>query len=105
MSAADRPVKLLISYNPDPSQQEEYYQYVLGEFVPAMQHLGLPMSEVWHTAYGPYPLRLAAFVARDRATLEHVLTTPAFQDLESRFLQYVTDYQRRVVPLINRFQF
>jgi len=105
MSENGGPVKLLISYDPDPEQQEDYYQYVLGEFVPALQQLGLPMSEVWHTAYGAYPLRLAAFVAPDRASLQKILNAPAFQDLERRLLRYVMNYERRVVPLKNRFQF
>lgn len=99
------PVKLLLTYDPDPTQQDEYYQFVLGEFVPGLQELGLPMSEVWHTAYGEYPLRLIAFVAEDHATMQGILDTPAFRDFERRLRQYVTNYERRVVALKDRFQF
>lgn len=105
MKTDDGPVKLLLSYDPDLGQQEEYFQYVLGEFVPGLQRLGLPMSEVWHTAYGPYPLRLVAFVAQDHTVLQRILDTPVFQELEDRLMQYVTNYERRVVPFKRRFQF
>ncbi len=105
MKTNGEPVKLLITYDPDPGQQEDYFQYVLGEFVPAMQRLGLPMSEVWHTAYGNYPLRLAAFIAPDLRAMREILDTPAFLDLERRLQQYVSNYERRVVALKNRFQF
>jgi len=105
MKTNGEPVKLLITYDPDPGQQEDYFQYVLGEFVPSMQRLGLPMSEVWHTAYGDYPLRLAAFVAPDWTAMQEILDTPTFQDLERRLQQYVSNYERRVVLLKNRFQF
>jgi len=105
MKTNGEPVKLLITYDPDPGQQEDYFQYVLGEFVPSMQRLGLPMSEVWHTAYGDYPLRLAAFVAPDWTAMQEILDTPMFQDLERRLQQYVSNYERRVVLLKNRFQF
>jgi len=105
MKTNGEPVKLLITYDPDPGQQEDYFQYVLGEFVPSMQRLGLPMSEVWHTAYGDYPLRLAAFVAPDWTAMQEILDTATFQDLERRLQQYVSNYERRVVLLKNRFQF
>ena len=50
----DRRVKLLLTYDPLPENREAYFNYVLGEFVPALEHLGLTMSEAWHTAYGSY---------------------------------------------------
>ena len=43
-------VKLLLAYDPIPDKREAYFNYVLGEFVPALEHLGLTMSEAWHTA-------------------------------------------------------
>ena len=61
-------VKLLISYDPLPEQREAYLQYVRGEFVPALEQLGLIMCDAWYTAYGSHPLRLAGFLATDRAT-------------------------------------
>jgi hypothetical protein len=99
------PVKLLLTYDPIPEKREDYFNYVLGEFVPALEHLGLTMSEAWHTAYGEYPLRLTGFVAADQATLEGILTSQAFQDLEGRLQDYVVNYTRRIVPVKRRFQF
>src|SRR3989337_2429568 len=60
-------VKLLLTYDPLPKHREEYFRYVLGEFVPALENLGLTLCEAWHTAYGEYPLRLTGFIAEDRA--------------------------------------
>jgi len=100
-----QPVKLLLTYDPIAERREDYFRYVLGEFVPALEHLGLKMSEAWHTAYGEYPLRLTGFVAPDQDTLEGILKSEAFADLESRLQEYVANYRRRVVPLRRRFQF
>lgn len=98
-------VKLLLTYDPVPERREAYFRYVLGEFVPAMEHLGLSMCEVWHTAYGEYPLRLTAFVANDEFTMEEIVASEAFQALESRLQDYVENYKRRIVPVRERFQF
>jgi hypothetical protein len=97
--------KLLLTFDPIPGQQEAYLNYVLGEFVPTLEHLGLKMSEAWHTAYGEYPLRLTAFVAQDAATLEQIVASQDFLELERRLQEYVVNYQRRIVPLQRRFQF
>lgn len=101
----DRPVKLLLTFDPLPEQREEYFNYMLGEFVPALESLGLTMAEAWHTAFGDYPLRLTGFVAPDAATMESVLGSDAFVQLEARLQDFVENYRRRVVPAGKRFRF
>jgi hypothetical protein len=98
-------VKLLITYDPIPERWEAYFRYMLGEFVPALEHLGLTMCEAWHTAYGEYPLRLSAFTAPDEISMEQVLASEAFRELEDRLKEFVTNYQRKIVPVRERFQF
>ncbi len=96
---------MILTYDPIPEFREDYFRYVLGEFVPALEHLGLSMCEIWHTAYGSYPLRLAGFLAPDRDTMEKVVASEEFLDLESRLQNYVINYSRRLVPQSQTFQF
>ncbi len=98
-------MKLLISYDPIPEQQEAYFQYVLGEFVPTLKTLGLTLCEAWHTAYGEYPLRLNGFVAPDVDTMEKVLASEDFKELETRLQDYVINYEKRLVRKSRSFQF
>lgn len=98
-------VKLLISYDPLPELREEYFRYVLGEFIPALEHLGLTICEAWHTAYGEYPLRLTGFLANDEDAMDRVLSSEAFVELEERLQEFVVNYQRKVVRQRKRFQF
>ena len=98
-------VQLLITYDPLPERREAYFHFVLGEFVPALEHLGLTMCEAWHTAYGEYPLRLAVFTVDDDVILEEVLDSNEFRRLETRLEEYVDNYYRRVVPIRETFQF
>jgi hypothetical protein len=98
-------VKLLLTYDPRPEQREEYFRFVMGEFVPALEQLGLTMCEAWHTAYGDYPLRLTGFLAEDMDAMQGVLASDAFRKLEVRLLTFVENYRRRVVHAGQRFQF
>jgi hypothetical protein len=97
--------KLIITYDPISEQREEYFHYLLGEFVPTLEQMGLKMCEAWHTAYGEYPLRLTAFVAQEDLDLQDLLETEAFRKLETRLQKFVINYHRRLVPDNNGFQF
>jgi hypothetical protein len=105
MEHESNPIKLLITYDPVPECREAYLQYVRGEFVPKLEQLGLRMCDAWHTAYGPHPLRLAAFLAEDAQTMESVVDSDIFLDLEDRLQDYVVNYKRRIVPLRSGFQY
>ena len=97
--------KIIMTYDIVPETQETYYQFMLGELVPAVQNLGLGMAEAWHTAVGNYPIRLVAFVGETRESVDKVIESEQWEELETRLRQYVTNYKRRVVPFRNRFQF
>lgn len=97
--------KLLLTYDPIAERREAYFQYVLGEFVPALEQLGLSLCEAWHTAYGSYPLRLSAFVASDESDIDDILASDDFIELEARLQEYVANYNRKVVEYSSNFQF
>ena len=48
-------VKLLLSYNIQPGHENAYRRFVLEEFLPKAQELGLTPTDAWHTAYGSLP--------------------------------------------------
>ena len=99
-------VKLILTYDILPETQDLYYQFMLGEMVPAAQALGLLMNGAWHTAYGAYPVRLVEFIADDFQSLKSALDDPHWDQLETRLLEYVTGYRRKIVRLRDdQFQF
>jgi hypothetical protein len=101
----DTRVKLLISYDILDDTQQTYYQYVIGEFLPTAQSIGLTLVEAMHTAYGDYPIRLLSFVADDRAQLDAILRRDEWRQLEDKLHKYVVGYRRKIVPYRDRFQF
>ena len=97
--------KLLLTYNIKPNREAEYYRFVLGEFLPNLQDIGLMMIEGWHTAYGDYPVRLIAFRAQDDADIRDILKSNTWMGGKEKLLKLVTDYEERLVPARNVFQF
>ncbi len=98
-------VKLLIAYDIKPHREAEYYRYVLGEFLPTLQNMGLIMVEGWHTAYGDYPMRLIAFRAQDEAVLQKVLDSEEWRAAKERLLKLIRDYEQQIVAARGPFQF
>jgi hypothetical protein len=97
--------KMIVSYDVIPSTQDSYYQFVLGEMVPAMQEMGVYMTEAWHTAYGEYPIRMVTFVAEEVDIIYDMLESERWGDLETRLLSFIRNYTRKVVPYKQGFQF
>lgn len=97
-------VKLLLTYNVNDGESEEYRQFVLGEFLPAVQKMGLAVTEVWLTTYGDYPERQTELVSRDEDTMWRILTSEEWQELEERLNEYVNDFGRKIVPYQPGFQ-
>jgi hypothetical protein len=98
-------VKMLMTYDVVPELQQAYYEFVLGEMIPAAQSMGLVLSEAWHTAYGDYPIRLNGFVARSKQELDRILATSEWRQLEDKLKRFVNGYHRKIVPYRERFQF
>jgi hypothetical protein len=96
---------VIFTYDLSPEQEEAYYRFALGEFVPGMQGLGLYLVRAWHTVYGSYPLRQSEFVAEDLKTVQDALDSEAFRDLESRLMGYVTNYNHKILHFSDGFQF
>jgi hypothetical protein len=97
--------RLLIRYDIRPDQYEPYYQFVINEYVPALQSMGLYMVAVWHTAYGDYPVRQVDFVTDNLDTMREVFESERWAQLEAELLTFVTGYERKVVRYHDRFQF
>ena len=99
------PIKLLIAYNVKPAREEAYYRFMMGEFLPTAQSIGLQMVEAWRTVWGNYPQQLIELAADSHKTLEQILDSKRWHEMEAKLAHYVDDYQRQIVPYRNGFQF
>jgi hypothetical protein len=97
-------IKLLLTYDVLQERQQEYYQFVMGRYVPALQAMGFQMSEAWHTAYGDSPDRLVGFVCRDQETLQKLLDSDLWPTLNDELEEFVTGFSFKILPYKGGFQ-
>lgn len=97
--------KVLMTYDIHPDKQEVYFRYVLGEFVPRLRNMGLPMLSAWHVIYGNYPQRLLEFGCDSRHHAHAIFIDPAYIRMEDRLKSYTINFERRLVVYRDGFQF
>ena len=98
-------LKVLLAYNVKEHRFEEYYRYIMQEFLPRAQRIGLYMTGGWETLYGDYPSRLIVLEAQNVGSLDEALTSDTWDSIETKLGEYVSDYERRVVQAKPGFQF
>jgi len=97
-------VKLLMGWNILPGRESEYFDFIVQEFEPGLADLGLQTTDVWFTAYGDWPQIVTGTIASDLETMRRILSSEQWQSLKERLLQYVTDYQQKIIPADGGYQ-
>ncbi len=97
-------VKLLMTWDILPGQEQEYFEFVVRDFLPNVQRMGLEPSDAWFTMYGESPQIMVTAQMDSVKTLERVLGTSEWEDLIQRLLDYVENFKYKVVQARSGFQ-
>jgi hypothetical protein len=87
-----------------PGREQEYFEFVVRDFIPGMQRLGLEVSDAWFTMYGEHPQILAAAQMPNLGALNQVLESTDWADLVKLLMDYVEDFKVKIVPAQAGFQ-
>jgi hypothetical protein len=87
-----------------PGREQEYFEFVVREFIPSMQRLGLEPTDAWVTVYGQQPQIMASAQMPTLASLNQVLASQEWDDLTRLLLDYVENFNIKIVPARSGFQ-
>jgi hypothetical protein len=99
------PVKVLMTWDIAPERDQEYFEFIIGEFIPGVQRLGLQPAEAWATIYGAYPQIQVGLIASDAPQARRILASSDWVLLQERLFGYVKNYSHKVIPARGGFQF
>lgn len=97
-------VKLLMTWDILPGREQEYFEFVVRDFIPGVQRLGMEPSDAWYTMYGDQPQILAAMQMPSISSLERILKSSEWSELTQRLLDYVENFKVKVVQARSGFQ-
>ena len=87
-----------------PGREQEYFEFVVREWIPRMSKLGLQPNDAWYTYYGNQPQIMATALMNTLPELETVLTSDDWQGLTQELLEYVEDFNYKIVKARSGFQ-
>ena len=97
-------VKILMTWDIAPGKEQDYFEFVVRDFVPGMQKLGLQPSDAWLTYYGDYPQIMAAALMPGMPEMETLLESTEWAELKQHLLEYVENFEYKVIQARNGFQ-
>jgi hypothetical protein len=98
-------VKLIMSWDIAPEHEEEYFEFVVRDFIPGMQRLGFELSDAWATVFGTQPQILVGAVLPSESRVRELLRSPDWNSLNNRLQDYVKNFSYKVVKARGGFQF
>ncbi len=99
------PVKLIMTWDIATEQEQEYFEFVVREFIPGVQRLGFELSDAWATVYGGQPQIMVGAVLPSITRVRQVMRSTEWKSLKHRLQDFVQNYSQKVVESRGNFQF
>jgi hypothetical protein len=100
-------VKLLMNWDIRAGRDQEYFEFVVREWVPTIQRLGLRPTGAWYTVYSrdkDAPQIMTESVASDLPAMRAILSSPDWQALNEKLQEFVENYSQKIVHVTGGFQ-
>jgi hypothetical protein len=100
-------VKLIMKWDIREEQQQEYFEFVVREWGPGLNRLGLNLIGLWLTTYtndDAQPKIMAEGLTDNLADMRRILGSPEWTRLHARLLECVDNYTQKVVRTSGEFQ-
>lgn len=97
-------VKLLLTWDILPNLEQEYFEFVISDFLPEVKHLSIRPVDAWYTMYGDQPQIMVAAKTQSQASLNVVMASKEWQLLLENLLKFVENFSYKVIPAQTGFQ-
>jgi len=98
-------VKLLMTWDISPEREQEYFEFVVRDFIPGLQRLGFEVSDAWATVFGSQPQILVGAVLSNGTKIRTIMRSSEWKSLNNQLMDFVRNYSHKIVEARNGFQF
>ncbi len=100
----EKEVKLMMTWDILPGKEEEYFEFHVRHFVPALEKMGLQLHEAWLTQYGDYPRLTVEAIISSLNRAKNLLVSDDWNTLGLELDDLVENFDYKVVPNRTRWQ-
>ena len=97
--------KLIMTWDILPEREQEYFEFVVREFIPGVQRLGFEVTDAWATIFGGRPQIMVGATLPSLIRVQRVLQGEDWTRLSSQLQDYVQNFSQKVVEAQGGFQF
>jgi hypothetical protein len=94
----------MMTWNILPGQEQEYFEFVVREFIPGIQKIGLEPTDAWFTVYGDQPQIMTAAKMGNLKSLHKAIESEEWGQLINKLSDYVDNFEQKVVVARTGFQ-
>lgn len=98
------PTKLLMSWDIRQETESEYFEFLVHEFIPGLNKLGIIEIQVWYTQYGDCEQKLASGITPTPEKMTQAMQSEQFEVLINKLETFVTNFDQKVISATNGFQ-
>ncbi len=92
-----QPTKLILRWDILPENEAEYFEFMVNDFIPAVNRLGLEDLQAWYTIYGECEQILFSGITPDNDQMSLILGSENWGDLQSRLHSLVDNFGKKVI--------
>lgn len=99
-------IKLIMNWDIKPGLDQEYFEFVMREWVPNTTKLGLTPIEAWYSVYTQedVPRIMAGAIADSEEKMREIITSDEWSDLQEKLMEYVDNYSHKIVRVTGGYQ-
>jgi hypothetical protein len=98
------PVKIIMTWDIIPEHEQEYFEFVIRDFIPGVQRLGCELSDAWATVYGDQPQILVGALISSLNRARQMISSHEWNELNLKLMEFVQNYDQKIVVAKNGFQ-
>lgn len=95
----NKPAKLILRRDipPEKETESEYFEFMVSEFIPGSNRLGLADIQAWYTLYGNCEQILFTGIANSEEDMSRILGSEEWDNLQTRLTDLVNNFSRKVI--------
>lgn len=98
------PTKLVMRWDIRPETESEYFEFLVHEFIPGLNKLGIMDIQVWYTQFGDCEKKLASGISPSMEKMKAALNSDEFEVLLNKLQQFVENFSQKVISATGGFQ-
>lgn len=87
-----------------PGREQEYFEFHVREFIPALESIGLNLNEAWITVYGTGPKLSAEAVLPTLDQAVDLINSRGWDDLSMQLDDFAENFDYKVIPAKKSWQ-